>query len=456
MTLKSHPLLIIFLALSACATRYSAPEDYLELETLSQTSPSNKTTVFFLIDGLPVQTLKTEVQHHRLPQIEKHFLGPGQKLFLAHSVFPSLTYPNISGLLQAMPVHQTGSLGNTVLFGSKVIQFENVSDRPQFSEAMRGKSVFSRLTEKGRRSVSLDYGLGVDATVSAPILDIESGVAAGLMDYLYLDQKRIDSLSILLSNTKPDKLPEFIFVHLVGVDFLSHEQGPRSEAVLRYLRTLDSGLAQVFTQLRKAETANHQVITMLSADHGFMPEIKSRLRIVELVQSIDPGLTVFNEGRMAAVYSPTAISKEAQAVWAQKLILTPGLEIVTYRLGNTVRVLTKKTDLRFELQATSLCPESSMLISIGGSAAVCPGQLELKYQTFLYPFLIENLAYYFQSEKRPDLVIIPGPGVAFNSTEMGFHGGPTVEETVVPLLLRNAKLQDETSIPANWELLRFL
>ncbi len=447
---------ILFLILSACATRYGVPEEYARKVHRDPEKTTKRTVVFFLIDGLPLQTLKAEIQQKRLPEIEKHFLGPGQQLMQAHSIFPSLTYPNIAGLLQERPVSLTGALGNTIIANKTVIRFESPLDRPKFSETMKGHNVFERLAESNRRSVSLDYGLGVGASVCSDLLDLKSGLAAQLLDYLYLDQKRIDSLKILLEETKSNQWPEFIFVHLVGVDFLSHENGPRSEKVIDYLNSLDSSLKDLFQLLRKGESEGHEVVSMLSADHGFMPETLYRLNVEAIANSIDPKLKVFNEGRMAGLFSSEHLAPGAQANWARSFVQQPGIEIVSYRDGNRVRILSKKLDVSFEYQKTNLCPESSMAIAVNGSAALCPGQLELKYRKLFYPFFIENLAYYFQASKHPDLVLIPEPATAFNDTELGFHGGPSVEETIVPLLMRNASLPDKSQIPANWELLRFL
>jgi hypothetical protein len=447
---------LLFLILTACATRYSVPEDYARRVKRQEGVGSQRTVVFFLIDGLPVSTLKAELRNRHLPEIQKHFLGPKQSLMLAHSIFPTLTFPNIASLLHEQPVHQTEALGNTLISDRKVIQFEAVLDRPKFGEVMKGHTVFSRLSEKGLRSVSLDYGLGVDATVSSEIIDLKSGLAAEFMDYLYLDQKRIDSLKILLTNHPVSQWPEFIFVHLVGLDFLSHQFGPRSEKTVDYLASLDRSLKEVFELLRQGEKDGHEVVSMLSADHGFMPATRKRVKIEDVVEAMDPKFSLFNEGRMAALYYPETLAPGMQASWAAKLIQTPGLEIVSYREGNRVRILSKKLDVSFDFQKTSLCPESSMAVAVNGSLAVCPGQLELVYKKLFYPFFIENLAYYFQASKHPDLIVIPEPGVAFHESEMGFHGGPTADETIVPLLMRNATLPDPSQIPANWELLRFL
>jgi hypothetical protein len=412
--------------------------------------------VFFLVDGLSTSALSRELKVGHLPNLRKHFLKDGQNFFRAHSIFPSLTYPNISSLLHEEPIHLTGALGNTLIDQGRVISFESVLDRPFFTRQMHGNNIFTRLNARGAHTVSLDYGLGADATVASDALDLKVGLALEVQDYLYLDEKRIDALSLILKKNPVEQWPEFIFIHLVGFDFLSHQEGAGSKKSQQYLEVLDDRLGPVFQALQNAESGSHKVISLLGADHGFNPVIQERFKIDDLVKSVEPRLQVFNEGRMAAVYSPSEPTQEQLFQWSQDLLRNRALDLVAYRTGNKVHIRSQGKEVQFEFQASELCPYKSQSVSVNAEPAYCPHQLPTSLRDLYYPYLIENLSFYFQSKKHADLILIPKPKVVFGDSEAGYHGGPTDDEVITPLLMRNATLKDPQQIPAIWEILQFL
>jgi hypothetical protein len=444
------------LILTACATRFEPGEDYSDQIKLPGTHRSSKTVVLFLVDGLSLQTLNPELRQGKLPQITKHFLtSANSQVLQAHTSFPSLTFPGISCLLKEAPVFKTGALGNTVLYQQKITRFESMGEREKFSDIMHGENIFTRLKDKGQRSVSLDYGLGGDATVAASPVDINMGLAAGTEDYLYLDQKKLESLKLLLSDTALDEWPEFVFVHLVGLDFLSHQHGSQSSEAFEYLESLDRSLKDVFEILKKAEGKNHQVVSMLTADHGFSPKARRSVNLEKELLKLSPDLFSFNEHRMASVFAKTLPTEKSLQSWSQKLLRKPGLQIVAYRYGDSVQIQSKKLSLHFSY-VPAVCPHGSKAISVNDAAPACPESLAEDVRALYYPHFIGNLAAFFQAERRPDLVVIPERATVFTSADGGFHGGPTAEEVLVPLLMRNSTLADPKSTPALWDLLNFL
>jgi predicted AlkP superfamily pyrophosphatase or phosphodiesterase len=447
-------LLLSAFILSACATRRSVSEEYREQQASHH---SDRTTIYFLVDGLGMQTLKRGLVEKNIANIQKYFLPDDSKIPRAHSVFPSLTFPNISSLLLEKPLNQSGALGNSIIYKGQLISFESVLDRPLYSDFMRGDNVFTRLRQKGMTTASLDYGLGVDATVSSDIVDLKTGLALERQDYLYMDKKRIDSLRLLLEQNQTSQWPEFIFIHLVGVDFLSHQYGPQSEKVQEYLKLLDEQLGPVLAILKRTEIrSDHKIISMLSADHGFNPVTPHVVEIEEIVSKVEPQLKVLNEGRVAALYASREPSLEQANQWSSELLKFNGLEIVSYRIGNRVFIRTRSQLIYFDYVSSMECPHQSMGISVMGASATCPQNLKQADANRIYPYFTENLASYFQAPKHPDLIITPDRFTGFLKSEAGFHGGPTLEETEVPLLMRNVTLKDPSFIPAQWQILEFL
>lgn len=447
-------LLLSAFILSACATRRSVSEEYRERQAAHQ---SNKTTFYFLVDGLGLQTLRRGLAEKSVENIRNYFLSADSKINRAHSVFPSLTFPNISSLLLEKPLNQSGALGNSIIYKGRLISFESVLDRPLYGDFMRGDNVFTRLRQKGMTTASLDYGLGVDASVSSDIVDLKTGLALERQDYLYMDKKRIDSLRLLLEQNQTSQWPEFIFIHLVGVDFLSHQYGPQSDKVQEYLKLLDEQLGSVLAILKKTEIqSDHKIVAILSADHGFNPLTPHIVEIEEIVSKIEPQLKVLNEGRVAALYALQEPSLEQANRWSTELLKSNGLETVSYRIGNRVFIRTRSQFIYFDYVSSMDCPYQSMGISLMGASATCPQKLQAVDAKRIYPYFIENLAAYFQASKHPDLVVTPDRFTGFLNSEVGFHGGPTLEETEVPLLMRNATLKDPSIIPAQWQILEFL
>lgn len=447
-------LALLLLALyAACATRYSVAHKYQEiLEDKLQKVNTSETVVFFLVDGLSKDLLKSQLSSGKLPQISKHFLNKSDRIYEAYAAFPSLTYTNIAGLLSEKPVHLSGAFGNTVFYKQKeIIHFESIFDRLRFAKRIQGNNIFSRLQEKQLSTASFDYGLGADATVATAVEDLSSGIAATFKNYLYLDNKRLEALEKTLTDAEPEAWPHFIFVHLIGVDFLSHQYGPESKIVKDYLRNLDAQLAKVFTLLKKSEVGNHHVVSILSADHGFAAPIKTRINIEQLVHKIDQSSLIFNESRMAGIYTKSAFN-----VLAAKLLENSNVEITAYQDKDQLVVQSRNLRVAIRLVVSDACQPRSMALAIAGAAAICPEALDEKSQNIFYPYLLPNLIYYFQAQHHPDVIAIPAPRISFSDKEIGAHGGPTRDEIFVPLLLRNASLPKHGKTLAIWQLLQFL
>ncbi len=443
-------LISLFLA---CTTRYTVSDQYSELIRHSETQNGHaRTTVFFLIDGFSLPLLKKELRRRNIPEIRRHFLGPSQVISEAYSAFPSLTYTNVASLLAERPVHLSGALGNSVLNSEdEVVRFESVLNRSFFAEKLAGHNIFKRLANKSQKTVSLDYGLGTEASAFTGIDGLKAGLAAGFKDYLYLDQKRIDSLANILSENKTTDWPRFIFIHLIGVDFLSHQHGRDSMQVEEYLKMLDHSLGKVFNLLEKAEHQGYQVISMLSADHGFAGGIKYHVEIEGLIHQRDSKALILNEGRMAGIYT-----QQPGEEFQKNLLLKKGIEIVAYRENDEIFIHSKKQTVRLKLNSQIKCFPESKAVSFGNWKPVCPESLDFQIQNLFYPHLLPNLIYYFQASQHPKIVLIPDATTAFNRIDTGFHGGPTMEETSTPLLLRNALPPKNKQALPIWQLLSFL
>lgn len=414
-----------------CTSRSFVSEQYLELA--KNPHIERQTAVVFLIDGLGYNTLKEQLVRRKLPRLENFFLKTGASIASAQAAFPSVTYTNIAGLLQEAPVHETNAVGNKLIFQNQLIDFESLADRKYFSEMLRNKTIFSRLKKQNWVTVSLDYGLGSEATIASGF-DLQSGYAASQMDYRYLDRKKIDGLQILLTETDPKQWPDFIFVHLVGLDFLSHRFGPDANEALDYLAELDQQLEKIYSLLKKAESRK-KIVTLLTADHGFNRQKMRYFNIESAVRKIDVGLRVINESRFAGIFYLKEPDLKTMQITARQLLQTDGAEIVAYKNKDRIYIKSKVSDINYSIDSNDFVPPA---------------------QTLFYPYFLANMTSYFKATKSADMVVIPDPRTVYSRSGLGFHGGPTRDEVLVPVLMRNARFTEEANGLPSWKLLQFI
>lgn len=439
-------LIIIFLSASliGCATRHHVANDY---EAVLEASPklARKTVIVFLVDGLSEPTLQASLVG--MPHL-KEFFHTDRGMFRAHAPFPSLTFPGISSLLKEKPVSQTGFIGNSFYLGDEIVNFEKPLKRKTFGELMATDSIFSRLKARGERSVSLDYGLGINASAYSPIEDLTSVFEIADGNYDYADSKKIEALELLLSNNPPEHWPSFVFVHLIGVDFLAHANGPLAAPTLAYAMSLDEKLKSLLDLLKEKET-RHSIVTVITADHGFTGRVRYALDIEHLISTLTKKSKVLNESRMAAVFLRDKKSTDSVS---EKLLNHKGIEIVAIKTDSGFTVTSAQKKLAVRLVSYPPCKDDGIAISVEKSEWICPSALSSDADPFNHPFFLSNLAHYFAAKASPDLVAIPDSETAFSKDYIGFHGGPTAEETMVPLLMRNSSMSAGQAPPL-WRLL---
>ncbi len=439
--------LIAIAALSSCASREQIADEYEPTEI----AVPGQTTVFFLIDGLSVRTLKNGLASGRLPNIRR-FFHTDRQFYQAHAAFPSLTFTNVSCLLTEQPVNENGFLGNKFFLDGHYYDFEKPLERKKYGTLVSHESnVFHRLSQRGETSISLDYGLSVDATVHAPLADLSTVIQIAEGEYAYADQKKIEILQLMLKKSRPSQWPAFVFIHLVGLDFISHSHGPDSPEAQAYLETLDELLEPLFEALRESESGTRQrIVSLLSADHGFNPITKN---VVEIEKLIKPPVTILNESRMAALFWTKKNSPKPALL--EHALQHSGVELLVERTADGYQVRSKTGRTQVSLRGDTDCARDHIAMKIDQGPWQCPSLLDVQSETKYYPFFLSNMAYYMSAANAPNAVLIPDRQTVFSEDYFGNHGGPTAEETLVPLLMRNATLNAERAPPI-WRLLNLI
>ena len=399
------------LTLAACTTASHVPASYSSLHNRAEPTSGKTTTVLFLIDGLSVRVLKKALRHQAVPNLRRHFDLQGDRFAEARTTFPSLTFPSLASLLTRSGIDQHGVYGNSVWRGPELLELEKPTQYRWLNQHLRDRSLFAALAASGQtRTISLSFSFAAGAESQLPIADADAGWAILTEDYWQIDQKILTGLQQVLTATSISHWPDFVFVHLIGVDFLSHRDGPDSSAVESYLDRLDHAMASTLTALREA-TAERKVVTILTADHGFDREVEKVSHMEVALRTIDRHIQVINESRFLALRFPDA--------WN----------------------LSRQTDL---LRSISRLPEVELAANRQGALFTENGPV---------PRLTSELHDYFAAQESPDAVILARSGVAFKEGSRGQHGGATDDERHVPLLLRGARLTTQTRPPLSQLLL---
>lgn len=461
-------LAILMLLASACASQREVADEYREaLGPDSGPSKTNRTVILFLVDGLSLPTLTQEFRAGHLSNLRSYFVGETNKFYKARSTFPSLTYPAIGSLLTEKPIDKNGLYGNLILKNGRTVDFAAVSDFPELNNMILGQNIFSRLAAKGYRTASFDYAFHSGSTVHTLLADAKAGFSIADQDYTYVDFKTLDSLRLLLKKTPVEKWPDFIFVHIVGVDFTSHDEGPESPSVADYLEKIDSKLGAVFTLLKRSEAAHkREIIGLLTADHGFDKPVTKTVKLEEALVSVDHEIRILNEGKFLSLFFPPSWNAARRMAIMNTMAKNPAIDIVALQDGDHVEIQSQALSSALYFTKAQACGESSFAVSLQDNHAtlvltappqwMCVDRLDNAANSLYYPYFIANLAHYFQTPTHPDAVVIAKPGVAFTAKYAGQHGGPTPNEVFVPLLIHGASLPEGSQVPALNELLKFM
>jgi hypothetical protein len=434
----------LFFVLFGCASGLKQSEFHA---THAPQRGKHGTVLLFLVDGLAVRTLRTGLDSGATPNLGRFFLRGKRNFALGQAAFPTQTYPNISSILTARPVGDQPVLANHVLSPSgKILAYENVSFFPQLRATIDPLSVIGTLNRDGRETASFSYVFGLNAT-DHMLVGVREGLEYEQHHYRSLDARLLENLEKFLAERgSPGNWPDFIYVHLVGVDGTSHRYGPDSPETRAYLAWLDARLGPVLARLERAEKKpGADIVTLLTADHGFV-STRRYVPVAKLVRKADLGTVILNEGRFLALHLPEGRGPRELAPVLREARAVRGVGFTALRDGNLLEIARGRNLYRFAL-GPPLCDGASLSLALlppGANALPagsfrCPSDFdELRSAN---PFLVDGIARYLTAPNHPDALILAETSVSFSPGMAGNHGGASAEESLVPVLLRNAELR---------------
>lgn len=434
---------------AGCASRYQVMSDYRDMVRDNHPDRVNRaTTVLFLVDGLSHLVLKRELQRNPRGALAQYFAARADSIPSAFAPFPSETYPGITTLLTGLPVDQHGVSGNRILVNGNEVNFERPQPAKELEKLLWDKTVFARLVTQNQLGVSLSYNFTTQAAAALDP-DVRAGIAYARERYDRVDERTLRALEILLNRAEPKHWPDFVFVHLIGLDAISHDQGPDSPEAARYLQWLDGALAPALMRLQRAESQGHAVRTALTADHGFeairnATDLRLAARFYQ--HKFDDFFTAVVMPRYAALHLKSPIAATALPALIAPLSRVPLFDGVAIRMGDEIHYESLKVRLKIALRSAD-CPHSTYKLdafdlknqkSVTGGF-VCPEALEYDNRGRMERIISLQLAAYFQGTNAPNAVVFAAPGTSFVKDGAGQHGGLSPREMEIPLLMRNVR-----------------
>ncbi|MES2856643.1 MAG: alkaline phosphatase family protein, partial [Bdellovibrionota bacterium] len=207
---------------TACQSTSIVSDDFNDAVDEGDFKTADRTSIIFLVDGLSKTALDQAYQSGKISRISGYFPMPKGNFRLARATFPSLTFPNITSILTGESISTHPITGNKIVVGDDEVDFENVTSWPVLGRLVKERSIFYRLGENKESSVSFSYSFPRGATVHLE-KNVDAGVYYTEGNYAAIDSNVIANLEGLLEQKS---WPRFIFVHLIGVDALSHKHGP--------------------------------------------------------------------------------------------------------------------------------------------------------------------------------------------------------------------------------------
>ncbi|MGZ3713609.1 MAG: alkaline phosphatase family protein, partial [Bdellovibrionota bacterium] len=362
-----------------------------------------------------------------------------------------------SSILTTKPIGEQPITANKMVVNGETIDYESQLNRFGLWAAVDPLTVFEKLRKQGRTSASFSYVLGLNADDHVSVT-LREGLEYQNNEYNKLDGRLLENLEEYLSTKGSRDWPAFIYVHLVGVDGTAHLYGAHSKQTKNYLNWLDKRLKNTFDILSKAETRK-RVTTILTADHGFVDSTKFA-DVEKVIREKDSSIIVANENRFLGLYLQPGANRTEFERLLRHVRANPGVELIVERKNNRLRFSSQAQTLDFGY-GPKVCTQARYSLALkplpgqklAAESFKCPEELNPAIQS--YPFLVEGLSRYLNSPNHPDAVVIAKPDTAFTKEYKGNHGGPTADETLVPVLLRNASLAG-LAIPHTSDLLKTL
>ncbi|MBE9598584.1 alkaline phosphatase family protein [Pedobacter sp. MC2016-24] len=206
-------------------------------------------------------------------------------------IFPSVTYPSHTTLITGAFPAKHGITYNTMPNDKGV--YEWTTD----SKKIKAETLWQAVKKAGKKSASISWPISVGAAIDYNLPEIwsatnmsdrksaiaEFATPKGLfeemetyaigkaeindlnLEYLTMDENNSRMAAYIIRKYKP----EFLSIHIVGVDGAQHKEGRSGPGVLKALASADHAVSNILDALVKAGIEDSTTV-IVTGDHGFV------------------------------------------------------------------------------------------------------------------------------------------------------------------------------------------
>lgn len=251
--------------------------------------------ILILVDGCRADLFNEMVRAGELPAIKKYFVDCGSLAGCAVSTVPSITTASVSAVIcGAYPGH-IDVIGNRWFDRARLRRNEvfSVSDFYTPNEYMKRRTLFEILGDEMTASVCNRSSRGSAYNVSVYYNLV------GMRNFLLGNWAKVDEIfmeefgDVVECANREGVFPRLTFIHLPGLDHVSHDRGSFSKEARHQLRQIDKSIGELMEALARNGVLDG-VCRIIVADHGQTLLKKENYLLLEKRFAEELGLSVLD------------------------------------------------------------------------------------------------------------------------------------------------------------------
>lgn len=423
------------------------------LITLSGMSASNQTqkladllhresgphVVVFLVDGVGQSTFQNLLSTGKLPSLQRYFSDHTISVASAGASIPTETMTNLAGILTGTLAGHHGIVGSRWRRPSDLkerryeyklrdLLFDSGQGKFRVNKDLLVPTVFEILEPRETASV-LSWVSGGRTMRRDPVRGL---VWSKLTGWGNLDDMAIAGFrSIINESIRAQRFPVFTFVHMIESDRTAHRRGTQTGHYEKAVIRADRHIGKILSLFESAGVLD-RIYWVVTSDHG-MVDLHAHVPVTELLKkALAPAGSSVSVAadRFAQVYwsNPESDAIEESAL---RMLQQESVDVVAVRTvrGNPILIASRRG------QAVVGSDEKYTIVS--GSDPLCSALCGPLSEAALQ---IRTL---FKNDRTGNLLIFAAEDWTFREGNRGGHGGLSITELTVPLLVRGPGLDRE-------------
>ncbi|MEJ2746027.1 MAG: alkaline phosphatase family protein, partial [bacterium] len=249
--------------------------------------------ILLLIDGCRSDLFDEMIRAGELPAIKKYFVDCGSSARCALSTVPSITTAAVSAIVcGAYPGH-IDIIGNRWFDRERLRRVDDLSAVSFYApnEYLKRKTLFENLGDEMTVNVCNRLCRGSTYNVSIYYNLI------GMRNFLLANWAKVDEIfmeefwDVVECANREGVFPRLTFIHLPGLDQVSHHHGSPSREARGHLKKIDTSIGELMGAIERNGILD-SVCRIVVADHGHTPLEKENYLLLEKYFAEEFGLPV--------------------------------------------------------------------------------------------------------------------------------------------------------------------